>query len=224
MEIINYLTLLNMWMKYKMGNGEYKSIVSSIEYCSKNYEIEVYMVSHHENCSAADWFVKNNWNSLEFFYRNKQVVFLKGEAEIERVSLGKNFEVSNEQPDGMIFTISFVGNYGGHQRWKIRCKLQEDFTNWTKFIKKSLRNEWKKSSACQICRKKFGVFYRKHHCRKCGSCVCDKCSPFRSTLPELDYCDMVRICQNCGKNIEAKRKGALSNSTPNFNRNKKYFY
>ncbi|KAI8635388.1 hypothetical protein F5Y19DRAFT_469257 [Xylariaceae sp. FL1651] len=36
---------------------------------------------------------------------------------------------------------------------------------------------------CPICNVRFGIFIRKHHCRKCGRVVCDRCSPHRITIP-----------------------------------------
>lgn len=36
---------------------------------------------------------------------------------------------------------------------------------------------------CPICHVQFGMFLRKHHCRKCGRVVCDRCSPHRITIP-----------------------------------------
>jgi len=38
-------------------------------------------------------------------------------------------------------------------------------------------------STCPICGTPFGLWYRKHHCRKCGRVVCAKCSPHRITIP-----------------------------------------
>ena len=32
------------------------------------------------------------------------------------------------------------------------------------------------TTACPLCRKDFGLINRRHHCRKCGSVVCGKCS------------------------------------------------
>ena len=36
---------------------------------------------------------------------------------------------------------------------------------------------------CPICGVTFTFFTRKHHCRKCGSVVCNSCSPHRITIP-----------------------------------------
>ncbi|KAI0107621.1 hypothetical protein GGR51DRAFT_516235 [Nemania sp. FL0031] len=36
---------------------------------------------------------------------------------------------------------------------------------------------------CPICSMRFGLFFRKHHCRKCGRVVCDRCSPHSITIP-----------------------------------------
>jgi len=35
---------------------------------------------------------------------------------------------------------------------------------------------------CQICGKGFAIWRRRHHCRSCGCCCCDECSPFRVRL------------------------------------------
>ncbi|CAO3617505.1 unnamed protein product [Cunninghamella blakesleeana] len=35
---------------------------------------------------------------------------------------------------------------------------------------------------CRRCDKKFGLLNRRHHCRRCGLIVCDKCSTFRTFL------------------------------------------
>lgn len=39
------------------------------------------------------------------------------------------------------------------------------------------------ASKCPICSTIFSLWYRKHHCRKCGRVVCANCSPHRITIP-----------------------------------------
>ncbi|KAF2469116.1 FYVE-domain-containing protein [Lindgomyces ingoldianus] len=36
---------------------------------------------------------------------------------------------------------------------------------------------------CPVCGSQFTLFYRKHHCRRCGRVVCSACSPHRITIP-----------------------------------------
>ncbi|KAI0401026.1 hypothetical protein F4802DRAFT_445276 [Xylaria palmicola] len=38
-------------------------------------------------------------------------------------------------------------------------------------------------TSCPICNVRFSMFFRKHHCRKCGKVVCDGCSPHRIVIP-----------------------------------------
>ncbi|KAI1813241.1 FYVE zinc finger-domain-containing protein [Poronia punctata] len=51
---------------------------------------------------------------------------------------------------------------------------------------------------CSICGAGFTLLYRKHHCRKCGRVVCDRCSPHRIIIPRQfvvrppDYTNAVR--------------------------------
>jgi len=40
-------------------------------------------------------------------------------------------------------------------------------------------------SSCMICTKRFSFFRRRHHCRRCGACVCDACSTARVPLKLL---------------------------------------
>jgi len=55
---------------------------------------------------------------------------------------------------------------------------------------------------CGRCEKPFGALARwRHHCRKCGSCVCDACSPFRAPLPQIGLDTPVRICFVCQSDV-----------------------
>jgi len=50
-------------------------------------------------------------------------------------------------------------------------------------------------SDCTRCASSFGLFNRKHHCRRCGKVFCDDCSSNEIELP--GYTDHVRVCQPC---------------------------
>jgi hypothetical protein len=68
--------------------------------------------------------------------------------------------------------------------------------------------EWDHASkSCVLCVKPFGVFNRKHHCRKCGRLVCEPCSSKRLVL-SLD-CNNAgtpqRVCEGCYKSLTRKK-------------------
>jgi FYVE/RhoGEF/PH domain-containing protein 5/6 len=53
------------------------------------------------------------------------------------------------------------------------------------------------ATECFICRQRFTVMRRKHHCHKCGNVVCDKCSTSRITMNQQKKPQ--RACDSCVK-------------------------
>jgi len=53
------------------------------------------------------------------------------------------------------------------------------------------------ANSCGRCDKPFGALLWRHHCRKCGSAVCNACSPFRAPLPRIGLKAPQRICFVC---------------------------
>ena len=52
---------------------------------------------------------------------------------------------------------------------------------------------------CLICKAPFSFMTRRHHCRRCGKCVCSKCAPAKNSRPiiEWGFRDSVRHCKLC---------------------------
>lgn len=69
------------------------------------------------------------------------------------------------------------------------------------------RSKWirdEEASHCMCCRKSVFTFFftRRHHCRYCGRVVCYACSTKRMSIPTL-YADvMVRVCDDCFKQMQ----------------------
>jgi len=64
------------------------------------------------------------------------------------------------------------------------------------------RAEWTpdaEAPVCQLCKRKFWLLERRHHCRRCGRCVCGPCSPKESARPlsQLGKAVPVRHCVLC---------------------------
>ena len=60
--------------------------------------------------------------------------------------------------------------------------------------------DWHPDSAqCMLCSSVFTPFVRRHHCRRCGKCVCARCAPSGNTRPILEWSmpEPVRHCKNC---------------------------
>lgn len=50
------------------------------------------------------------------------------------------------------------------------------------------------TKVCQVCAKPFSIVRRRHHCRRCGKCVCAGCSPRESRRP---LPPIVKPCRHC---------------------------
>ncbi|XP_055969739.1 zinc finger FYVE domain-containing protein 21 isoform X2 [Sorex fumeus] len=55
----------------------------------------------------------------------------------------------------------------------------------------------KECSRCMQCDAKFDFLTRKHHCRRCGKCFCDKCCSQKVALRRMCFVDPVRQCARC---------------------------
>ncbi|XP_061037332.1 zinc finger FYVE domain-containing protein 21 isoform X2 [Eubalaena glacialis] len=54
-----------------------------------------------------------------------------------------------------------------------------------------------KCPRCMQCDTKFDFLTRKHHCRRCGKCFCDKCCSQKVALRRMCFVDPVRQCAEC---------------------------
>lgn len=57
--------------------------------------------------------------------------------------------------------------------------------------------EWAESKECGICRTKFTLTNRRHHCRCCGKSFCKKCSSKEVPIPKFGVEKPVRVCDFC---------------------------
>ena len=55
------------------------------------------------------------------------------------------------------------------------------------------------NAVCSLCGQRFSLFVRRHHCRRCGACVCVRCAPAANTRPihEWNLKAPVRHCKKC---------------------------
>ena len=67
---------------------------------------------------------------------------------------------------------------------------------------------------CMVCAEPFGVLSRsRHHCRCCGSLVCDECSSNRARIAQLSKGTMLcRVCDICDAKHPADKVWNLNSS------------
>ncbi|CAE7778668.1 slob1 [Symbiodinium sp. CCMP2456] len=90
-------------------------------------------------------------------------------------------------------SASQPGTIGSVASWWARCRPNlrpgRDW-NWTPD---------RDAADCEICDIPFSLLRRRHHCRHCGRCVCDACSPAEGwrIIPEIDPARPSRLCFDC---------------------------
>ena len=63
-------------------------------------------------------------------------------------------------------------------------------------ISRVMNSNWEQNLPnCGLCQIGFDVFERRHHCRICGKCVCQKCSPSQITTD--GHTGLQRACTPC---------------------------
>ena len=78
------------------------------------------------------------------------------------------------------------------------------------FQKKAMSGVWlpdKGVLECFLCTSKFSTIIRKHHCRRCGLIMCNKCSLSRLSLG--DGIPRCRVCDKCVGDLEFERQRGL---------------
>ncbi|KAG9067450.1 hypothetical protein KI688_012233 [Linnemannia hyalina] len=91
-----------------------------------------------------------------------------------------------------------------------------------------------KAIDCKECHRKFSLWLRRHHCRRCGHVVCDRCSSHRATLhPSMVVYDpssseayinhqalsrrgtlqSYRVCDSCYTTLSSGRSASMNNGS-----------
>lgn len=131
------------------------------------------------------------------------------------------YKYYNSEPDeGCCHNKKLVFRLLSRQKsFYLRCDNQEDRDSWlndmSKYIKiyqdKCVLNGLIENSLtiintapmrvylrqniteCQLCNRNFTLFSRKHHCRSCGKCVCEKCSREKVRVDKIDSKSLLKV-------------------------------
>jgi hypothetical protein len=185
-----------------MGNSQTNNTLNpSNPYKSYSFE---YLEPLRTEPNSNNW--PSTWSRLSLIYSSTNLLMVTSEGLQEELLIDSDFKILNEQPENCILTLQFNSSSSSVLRTcKIRPKEPSDFISWKATLQDLLRSKWTDQKKCEVCLKHFGLVRRKHHCRKCFRCVCRKCSQFRSTLPELGFQELVRLCRLCSRTVLEKR-------------------
>lgn len=61
---------------------------------------------------------------------------------------------------------------------------------------------------CMECQKKFTLFFRRHHCRRCGKCICSDCFKNQIRIPGISESPK-HVCNECYKELISRETELL---------------
>ena len=130
--------------------------------------------------------IKNKNKLIEKLkYKDKDKSPKRSEHQFLKVSKN-NSEIFNYKATSGITEFSFMNN----------LKEDLDETQISLYVPRWIPDQV--IHHCSNCRSKFGIFKRKHHCRKCGEIFCKSCCNFYDTFLPF-YSNKVRLCRTCIK-------------------------
>lgn len=65
-----------------------------------------------------------------------------------------------------------------------------------------------------ICDREFSLLRRRHHCRSCGSLLCDECCSAYLPLPLMGLREPVRVCTQCVRRYYEDKRGQIREANP----------
>ncbi|KAJ1619987.1 hypothetical protein T492DRAFT_1081449 [Pavlovales sp. CCMP2436] len=78
---------------------------------------------------------------------------------------------------------------------------------WQAVLVRAIRPRWTDNRECNVCQGRFGLIRWRHHCRRCGFCVCRACSTSGGDLSSLGYDGPTTACSLCVASDGAGTRG-----------------
>jgi hypothetical protein len=96
--------------------------------------------------------------------------------------------------------------------WRLRGRggLPE-LRAWQTMLQRAIRPRWADTAECNVCQSRFNLLRWRHHCRRCGFCVCVGCST-HGPLGSLGYDDPTTVCTLCRE--AARRQSGADAKVP----------
>ena len=119
------------------------------------------------------------------------------------------FSITSKEYHSRIRQEHHHHNENLNSRTQVRAESETEKKGWMNSITKAIKaagvdSESQQFAAmwshdtkeCEVCDQSFGLIRRRHHCRNCGKCVCNSCSPNTWKLEHVSSKPQ-RVCNMC---------------------------
>ena len=136
----------------------------------------------------------------------------KGEdVKLHRIMYMGDFGVFESKDSSASFEVRSKsrGTFGRAKAFVVRANSETEKKGWLNSITGAMKDAGVDSKSqqfaamwshdtkeCEVCDQSFGLIRRRHHCRNCGKCVCNSCSPNQWTLEHVSSKPQ-RVCNMC---------------------------
>jgi len=117
---------------------------------------------------------------------------------LELTSTSKSFVIYASTPLEKTIWLKHFHNQSENLSKRRKTFVQLSDTVMTEFDQAPVWQPDERFDHCPFCKARFTLLFRKHHCRKCGSLVCDTCSKGKMIVLNVSPSE-VRVCDNCLK-------------------------
>mmetsp|Transcript_12188 Transcript_12188/g.20694 ORF Transcript_12188/g.20694 Transcript_12188/m.20694 type:complete len:236 (+) Transcript_12188:61-768(+) len=99
------------------------------------------------------------------------------------------------------FLITGTNTEGEAVTWNLKVASDEDYKSWLRCLRKANKAKWETNKTrCSLCDAQLRLLKPAHHCRRCGRCVCEACSPGGRVL-DAEGLVPVRVCDPCNSEM-----------------------
>ena len=159
----------------------------------------------------------------------------KGEdVKLHRIMYMGDFGVFESKDSSASFEVRSKsrGTFGRAKAFVVRANSETEKKGWLNSITGAMKDAGVDSKSqqfaamwshdtkeCEVCDQSFGLIRRRHHCRNCGKCVCNSCSPNTWTLEHVSTKPQ-RVCNMCYVSVSTllfslcRRRTLHSHTTP----------
>jgi hypothetical protein len=130
--------------------------------------------------------------AYEVFFRCKVVEILQREELEKTIATRMTTRLRDEIQKlnrGKLHSLQVAFDHSQHTTEESKVILKRISKISTTVATESLRNNpyqvvmSRNLTKCEECKKEFGIIVRRHHCRRCGRCLCNECCCCLGTLP-----------------------------------------